>query len=69
MTECINGLKQIVRKYKTCVENKLEFRLSDRDLNILKKSIYYLSLVDSLVKQHNKEVHEKTTELGSDKSE
>ena len=67
MTECIKGLNQIVRKYKTCIENNLEFRLSDRDLNILKKSIYYLSLVDSLVKQHNKEVHEKSTESGSDK--
>ena len=61
MTECVKGLNQIVRKYKTCIENNLEFRLSDRDLNILKKSIYFLSLIDSLVKQHNKEVlyHEK----------
>lgn len=69
MTECIKGLKQIVRKYKTCVENNLDFRLSDRDLNILKKSMYFLSLVDSLVKQHNKEVHEKTTESGSDEND
>ena len=67
MNECIKGLKQLVRKYKTCIDNKLEFRLSDRDLNILKKSIYFLSLIDSLVKQHNKEVHEKSTESGSDK--
>ena len=69
MTECIKGLNQIVRKYKTCIENNLEFRLSDRDLNILKKSIYYLSLVDSLVKQHNKEFHEKSIESGSDENE
>ena len=69
MTECIKGLKQIVRKYKTCIENNLDFRLSDRDLNILKKSIYFLSLVDSLVKQHNKEVHEKSIESGSDENE
>ena len=67
MTECVKGLNQIVRKYKTCIENNLEFRLSDRDLNILKKSIYYLSLVDSLVKQHNKEVQEKSLNSGSDK--
>lgn len=69
MTECIKGLNQIVRKYKTCIENNLEFRLSDRDLNILKKSIYYLSLVDSLVKQHNKEVREKSTESGDNDNE
>ena len=67
MTECVKGLNQIVRKYKTCIENNLEFRLSDRDLNILKKSIYYLSLIDSLVKQHNKEVQEKSLNSGSDK--
>ena len=67
MTECIKGLNQIVRKYKTCIENNLEFRLSDRDLNILKKSIYFLSLIDSLVKQHNKEVQEKALKSGSDK--
>ena len=69
MTECIKGLKQIVRKYKTCIDNKLEFRLSDRDLNILKKSIYFLSLIDSLVEQHNKEVHEKSTESGDNDNE
>ena len=67
MTECVKGLKQLVRKYKTCIDNKLEFRLSDRDLNILKKSIYFLSLIDSLVKQHNKEVQEKSFNSGSDK--
>ena len=55
MNECITGLKQITRKYKTCIENSLDFRLSDRDLDILKKSIYYLSMIDALVKQHNKE--------------
>ncbi len=59
MIECITGLKQIARKYKTCIENNLDFRLSDRDLAILKKSIYYLSLIDSLVKQWNKEKQEK----------
>lgn len=68
MTECIKGLNQIVRKYKTCIENNLEFRLSDRDLNILKKSIYFLSLIDSLVKQHNKEVQEKSLNSGSDEN-
>ncbi len=62
MKKCITGLKQIVRKYKTCIENKLEFRLSDRDLEILKKSIYYLSLIDSLVEQHNKEIKDKALE-------
>ena len=62
MKKCITGLKQIVRKYKTCIENKLEFRLSDRDLEILKKSIYYLSLIDSLVEQHNKEIKDKSLE-------
>ena len=69
MTECIKGLKQLVRKYKTCIDNKLEFRLSDKDLNALKKSIYFLSLIDSLVKQHNKEVHEKSTESGDNDNE
>ena len=59
MLECITGLKQIVRKYKTCIENNLDFRLSDRDLDILKKSIYYLSLIDTLVKQWNKEKQDK----------
>jgi hypothetical protein len=59
MYECITGLKQIARKYKTCIENNLDFRLSDRDLGILKKSIYYLSLIDSLVKEWNKEKQEK----------
>ena len=67
MNECIKGLKQLVRKYKTCIDNKLEFRLSDKDLNSLKKSIYYLSLIDSLVKQHNKEVQEKSLNSGSGK--
>lgn len=60
MNECIKGLKQITRKYKTCVENNLDFRLSNRDLEVLKKSIYYLSLIDALVKQWNKEKHEKS---------
>ena len=60
MNECITGLKQITRKYKTCIQNDLEFRLSDRDLAILKKSIYYLSMIDALVKQWNKEKHEKS---------
>ena len=69
MNECIKGLKQITRKYKTCIENDLVFRLSDRDLNIIKKSIYYLSLIDTLVKQWNKEKHEKSAESGSDKNE
>lgn len=67
MNECITGLKQIARKYKTCVQNNLDFRLSDRDLAILKKSIYYLSMIDALVKQWNKEKHEKNIESGSDK--
>lgn len=62
MKKCITGLKQIVRKYKTCIENSLEFRLSDRDLEILKKSVYYLSLIDSLVEQHNKEIKDKSLE-------
>ena len=67
MTECITGLKQIVRKYKTCVENNLEFRLSDRDLAILKKSIYYLQMIDTLVKQWNKEKQENSVKSGIDK--
>lgn len=67
MNECIKGLKQLVRKYKTCIDNKLEFRLSDKDLNALKKSIYYLSMIEALVKQWNKERHEKSVESGSDK--
>lgn len=67
MNECIKGLKQLVRKYKTCIDNNLEFRLSDKDLNALKKSIYYLSMIEALVKQWNKEKHEKNVESGSDK--
>ena len=67
MKQCIKGLNQIVRKYKTCLENNLQFRLSDRDLEILKKSVYFLSLIDSLVAQHNKEVQEKALKSGSDK--
>ena len=58
MHECMIGLRQITRKYKTCIEHNLDFRLSDNDLNILKKSIYYLSLIDALVKTWNKEKHE-----------
>ena len=69
MNECIKGLKQLVRKYKTCIDNKLEFRLSDKDLNALKKSIYYLSIIEALVKQWNKEKHEKSIDSGSDNSE
>ena len=65
MKQCIKGLNQIVRKYKTCLENNLQFRLSDRDLEMLKKSVYYLSLIDSLVTQHNKEVQEKALNKGS----
>ena len=65
MKQCIKGLNQIVRKYKTCLENNLQFRLSDRDLEMLKKSVYYLSLIDSLVTQHNKEVQEKALNSGS----
>jgi hypothetical protein len=68
MNECIKGLKQLVRKYKTCIDNKLEFRLSDKDLNALKKSIYYLSMIEALVKQWNKEKHEKSVESGSDEN-
>lgn len=67
MNECIKGLKQLVRKYKTCIDNHLEFRLSDKDLNALKKSIYYLSMIEALVKQWNKEKQEKSVESGSDK--
>lgn len=65
MNECIKGLKQLVRKYKTCIDNNLEFRLSDKDLNALKKSIYYLSMIEALVKQWNKEKHEKSIDSGS----
>ena len=60
MRECITGLKQIVRKYKESLEHNLNFRLNDRDLNVLKKSEYYLSMIDALVKQWNKEKHEKS---------
>lgn len=69
MNECIKGLKQLVRKYKTCIDNKLEFRLSDKDLNSLKKSIYYLSMIEALVKQWNKEKHEKSIDSGSVENE
>lgn len=69
MNECIKGLKQLVRKYKTCIDNKLEFRLSDKDLNALKKSIYYLSMIEALVKQWNKEKHEKSIDSGSVENE
>lgn len=69
MNECIKGLKQLVRKYKTCIDNHLEFRLSDKDLNALKKSIYYLSMIEALVREWNKEKHEKSVESGSDKDE
>ena len=69
MNECIKGLKQLVRKYKTCIDNHLEFRLSDKDLNALKKSIYYLSMIEALVKQWNKEKQEKSVESGSDNND
>ena len=69
MNECIKGLKQLVRKYKTCIDNHLEFRLSDKDLNALKKSIYYLSMIEALVREWNKEKQEKSVESGSDNND
>lgn len=48
MKSVIKGLKDIIKKYKTCLDNNLPFRFSDRDLDIIKKSIIYLTLIDDL---------------------
>ena len=55
MQEVIKNLRQITRRYKTCYENNLDFELSDRDIFYIKRATYFLALIDSLVKKHNKE--------------
>lgn len=55
MIEVIKDLKSIIRRYKTYLElGKSDYRLNDKELETLKKTIRYLELIFELSKQYNK---------------
>lgn len=53
MIEVIKDLKSIIRRYMTYLElGKNDYKLNDKELETLKKTIRYLELIYDLSKQY-----------------
>ena len=55
MEDVIKSLKQIVRRYVTCMENNIDYTFKRDELEAIKKAIRYLDLVNSLSKEYRKD--------------